>query len=861
MRTLFTAVLFLLASAVSAETILTSGIRTSASGMIFDKETGQTVPYANVVFVGSDIGTMSDENGCFSISNDQGFSTLAVTMLSYKTVFVNILPGKNNDDLKIILENDAFRINDIVVKPSRKKSKYKRKGNPALELARKVIGNKDGNNLSNKDFYKATCYEKLVMSLDRFDVDFDSSRLWSNFAFLKDYLDTSTFNSSPVLSVSLRESIYDDYHQLRPHEEKRIVRMKNMQGVDKLLEREGLGSNLDAMLQSVDIFSDNIEILLNSFVSPLSSSLATNYYKYYIMDTTDVAGVRCTDLAFVPVNSESYGFTGHLYVTTDGTYSLKKYVLNVPAKINLNFVSNLSVSQEFDRLEDGTLAPVRYDTYVNFSLFKNMRQIYAHQRKIVTGYQFEIPEDEMSRALSIKGDSETLPGATAVPKSRWPSYRPQPLSKSESFIDSLVIELEQVPKFRRTVKAAEIIVSGYVPTSRNRLKSKFDFGPIYNTVSWNRTEGVRVRLGGMTTANINPNWFANGYIAFGCKDRRVKYNLTGIYSFVPKEYHAYESFRNTIYLSSTYDIETPGQMYSVFDRDNIFMSLNFNKGDNYLQYVMTNRILYEREWPSRIGIQAWAQHRNVEAAGDLRFEHYCSDGAPLNIGGYNEVSTGVKFRYAPGERIFNNRMGRSSLFNLSNEAPVIWISHEIGWMEGNHWFNRTEFSAQKRFWMSVFGHIDATLGAGIEWNKVPFTKLFIPMTNQSLFLQPGAFNMMLPMEFLYDKYAMLHATWYMKGLILNRLPLIQKLRFREVLSFSALYGSLSSVNNPMISPDGLYAFPAGASKPGRYPYMEFTAGIENILKVLRIDYVRRLNYLENERAAKNGVRLSFRFTF
>lgn len=864
MRTAFLAIFIFLAFIMSAKTGSGSGGphgNTSASGTITDSETGEAIPYASVIFVGSDIGTMSDENGYFSISNDKGLATIAVMMLSYKTVFADLKPGEENTGLEIKLENDSFKIDDVVVRPSRKKSRYRRKDNPALELARKVIEHKGKNSLSEKDFYKASCYEKLTMSLDRFDVDFENHRLWKNFAFLKDYLDTSTFNSSPVLSVSLRESIYDDYHKSSPHEDKRIIRKKNMQGVDKILDREGLGANLDAMLQSVDIFSDNIEILLNSFVSPLSSSMATAYYKYYIMDTTDIAGVRCTDLAFVPANSESYGFTGHLYVTMDGTYSLKKYVLNVPAKINLNFVSNLSVSQTFDRLEDGTLVPVKYDTYVNFSLFKKMRQIYAHQTKIVTGYEFEIPEEEMQRVFAVKGGSMILPGATAVPKTRWPAYRPQQLSKSESVIDSLIIELERVPKFRHVVKAAEILVSGYIPTSKDRLKSKFDFGPIYNTVSWNRTEGIRVRLGGMTTANLDPHWFANGYIALGCKDLRVKYNLTGIYSFVPKEYHAYESFRNALYVSSKYDIETPGQIYSVFDRDNILMSINFNRGENYLQYVLTNRIMYEREWPNRISIQAWAQHRNVEAAGAMRFDRYTADNALRNIDRYNEACVGIKFRYAPGERIFNNRMGKSSLFNLSNDAPVIWISHETGWMEGNHWFNLTEFSAQKRFWMSFMGHIDATLTAGIEWNKVPFTELFIPMTNQSLFLQPGAFNMMLPMEFIYDKYVALHATWYMKGLILNRIPLIKKLRFREVASFSALYGSLSAANNPSISPAGLFAFPDGASKPGKYPYMEFSVGIENILKVLRIDYVRRLNYLDNERAAKHGVRLSFRFTF
>ncbi|MGN0188632.1 MAG: DUF5686 family protein, partial [Candidatus Cryptobacteroides sp.] len=477
------------------------------------------------------------------------------------------------------------------------------------------------------------------------------------------------------------------------------------------------------------------------------------------------------------------------------------------------------------------------------------------------GYEFDVPEEEKQRAFSIRGDSETDEGALALRRQDWIALRPEPLKKSESLIDSLVVELEKVPKFRSAMKTVETIFSGYIPTSKVRTESKFDFGPIFNTISWNRLEGIRVRLGGMTTANLSRHFFLNGYVALGCRDLRVKYSATAIYSLTPKEYHAYEHFRNAFSVSSSYDVQVPGQLFSVFDRDCILMSLNFGpKAGNY-EYVLTNSLQYEIEWPSRIGLQAWAAHHRTEAAGSMSFDRLLADGTAEHISRFHDVTLGVKFRFAPGERIFNNRMGKSSLFNLTNEAPVLEFSHEIGYMEGGYLFNRSGFTAQKRFWLSSFGHIDATLNCGIEWNKVPFVKLFIPYTNQSLFLQPTTFNMMQPMEFLTDQYAALYLTYYLKGLIFNRIPLIKKLKLREVLSFSALYGTLSRKNNPAVSPAGLFAFPEGAGAPGKYPYMEMSVGIENILKVIRVDYVRRLNYLDNPAAHKNGVRISLRFTF
>lgn len=833
---------------------------TKASGILKKSDTGEPVPYASVCFVGSTIGTMSDQNGFFELSNESGYSSIAIQCMPYKTVIVNLSPNKENLNLEITLESDVFNLNTVVVKPNRKTKKYTRKNNPAVELARNVIAHKNDNRPVGQEQYKLRAYEKLIMSLDRFDFNLDSSKFWHNFAFIKDYVDTSKFNQTPVLTVSLRESIYDEYYRKSPRAIKKLIHQKNMQGVDKILDREGLGANLESMLQSVDIFSDNMEILLNSFVSPLSSTLAISYYKYYIMDTVEISGRKCVDLVFYPVNKESYGFTGHLYIDTDGSYTLRKYSLNIPETINLNFVSNLSIEQEYTESEEGVLLPLRSDTYVKFYIFKNMRQIYAHQTKYIEGYQFDVPDDEMQYAMNIQGESETEPSAHDWPKQKWTEVRPFPLSKKESVIDSLVIELERVPKFRNIVKTAEVLISGYIPTTKKRTESCWDFGPIFSFISWNSLEGIRLRAGGMTTANLSKHWFANGYVAFGTKDLRVKYNVTGIYSFAEKNYHAYESYRDALYISSSYDVEVPGQMYTIFERDNLFMSLNVGTPYMFMQYLAKNQLIYEKEWPNRISIKTWIKHQNNEAAGALFYEQYVGDEI-VPIKKYNDVSVGFIFRFAPGEPLFNNRMGKSSLFNLSNDAPVIEFSHVLGYMQGGFIFNTTEFKAQKRFWLSSFGHIDVTLNAGIQWNRVPFTQLFIPMTNQSVFLQPTAFNMMRPMEFVSDMYASLHATYYLKGWILNRIPLVKKLKLREVVSFSAMYGTLSHKNNPDYYKDQLFVFPDEMHIINKVPYMELCVGIENIFKFIRIDYVRRLSYLNEPNIRKNGVRVSFRFTF
>lgn len=852
--------LSLLLFCLTLSTLPLLGQITSASGVITDASTGAPIPYATVIFVGSDEVTISDENGAFNISNTKGLVKLAIQQISYQTTILTLNPYKRNDNLKIALETDGFRIEAVTVKPTRQSKRYSRKNNPAVELAKMVIEHKKDNRLESKEFYRSSVYEKLTLSLDKFDIDFEKKKMWKQFSFLKEYIDTSTLNGLPVLKGSIRENVYDYYYRKKPHDEKQVVHYHRMEGVDKILDREGLSTNLDALFQNADIFNDNMEILANNFVSPLSSSLAISYYKYFIMDTLEVSGIPCYDLAFVPVNSEGYGFTGHLYILTDGSYALKKYVLNIPANINLNFVSNLSIVQEYDYVADSLLAPTRSDTYVNFRIFKKTRQIYVHQTRLVTDYALEIPQTEYDSVFSIPGKILIEDSSNTYSQAEWVNFRPTPLSKQESHIDSLVYKLENVPMFIHTMKMGEVFVSGYIPTTKDRMLSKFDFGPIYSTISYNWLEGVRLRIGGMTTANLHQHWFLNGYVAFGCKDLRVKYNGSVIYSFTPKEYHANESFHDALYLTSTYDVNVPGQMYDIFDRDNILMALSWGEPMTNMQYIARNQIRYEKEWPNHIMIQSWVTYENNEAAGTLSYQRINADQSVATITKYNEVSAGMSFRFAPGEALFNNRMGKSSLLNLSNEAPVLQVAHEWGYMQGGYWFNRSELMAQKRFWLSSFGHIDLTLYAGIEWNKVPYIKLFIPMSNQSIFLQTTSFNMMLPLEFITDRYISLYATYYLKGWILNRIPLIKKLKLREVISFSALYGTLTAKNNPAISPAGLFVFPEAVGMLGKFPYMEMSVGIENIFKLIRVDYVRRLNYMSNPKAHRNGVRVSLRFT-
>lgn len=603
--------LLVLLQFVTGISVLYAQSITSASGIVRDSVSGEPLSYVSVMFENSTIGAMTDDDGAFSLQNDKGLTRLVVSSLGYDNKVVNLKAGQKNDALNVLLRPTSFEIAEVVVKP--KREKYSRKDNPAVELIKKVIEHKNDNRIEAKDEYQSEVYEKLSMSLDDFNPNLEKNKFLKKFKFIKNYLDTSEFNGKPILTISVRETISDQYYRKHPKAEKTITKAKRQQGIDKTLDDGGaITANLEEIFKGVNIFDNNINILLNRFVSPLSSTLAVSYYKYYIMDTVDVAGDKCVDLAFVPVNSQSYGFTGRLYITLDGNYAVKKFLLNTPANINLNWVDKLRIEQEFKRMPDSTWVLANENTYVNFYIVKGAQQLYAHQLRNFDKYQFDVQNADS--IFGLLGPIHELPEATAQTDTFWIHNRHVPLKEKESALDDLLAQLRKVPAFNVIIKTAEILITGYIPTTADKDKSKFDFGPMNTTFSANHLEGFRMRVGGMTTANLNPHWFGSGYLAYGVNDRKLKYNAKLTYSVNKKKYHEGESPVNNISAIQEYDVYTPGQDFLFTSKDNMFVAWKVGEPVTMMQYIRKTMLQYQKEWLNGLTLTTWARNENNEAA-------------------------------------------------------------------------------------------------------------------------------------------------------------------------------------------------------------------------------------------------------
>ncbi|MDR1919704.1 MAG: DUF5686 and carboxypeptidase regulatory-like domain-containing protein [Tannerellaceae bacterium] len=827
---------------------------TVAEGTVRDSTDGRPLAYVSLLFEGSTLGTSTDEQGRFRLQSSRDYSRLSVYMLGYETKTVSLRAGTNK--LDILLSPASYQLQDIEIRPGRER--YTRRNNPAVDLIRQVIAHKNDNRMESVSLYKTEVYDKLSLALDYTP---QMERLLSKpFATIKNYIDTSSFTGKPVLTLSVRESLADYYYRKDPRDEKTLVKAQRQLGVDQTLDESGtISANLREIFRDINLFDNDIPLLINRFVSPLSSTLATTYYKYYILDTLDISGDPCVSLAFAPVNSQSYSFTGLLYVMLDGSYAIRKAQLNAPRLINLNWVNQLRIEQEFMRTPAGW-ALANEQTYATFAPLPGTPQLYAHRLRSFSDYDFAPPAGETDSIFRLSGAEHILPQAGLQTEAYWEQNRHIPLAQQEDKLDKLLDELRQIPLFRVLIKGSEILIADYIATHPQKEKSRFDFGPMGSTFSTNYLEGLRLRIGGMTTANLHPQWFATAYLAYGNADRRLKYHARLTHSFSPKDYHEKEFTVHNLSLTHEYDVSIPGRRFLYTDHDNIALSLNVGGTVTKMQYIRKTELRYEKEWRNNLSVSLWAKHENNEAAGALSYLRHEADGSLTPLDAFSSTEAGIQLRYAPGEKPYNGRKGRSSVFNLSKDAPIFSLSHQVG-LGSAYDYQHTEGGVEKRIWLSSFGHIDAIWRAGYQWSRVPFPLLILPNANPSITIRPETFSMMRPLEFVADRYTSLFLTYYMKGWILNRIPLVQWLGLREVVSVSALYGGLSDKNNPLCQPEGLFALPEGSSPIGRTPYIEASLGLDNIFRVLRIDYYRRLTYLDKPQTNKYGIRLGLRFSF
>lgn len=826
---------------------------TVVTGLVTDGKTNEPLPFVSVKFNGTSVGGPTNNDGKYTISTDHPTKQIKVSFLGYKDALYNIKPGVTQT-INIRLIPTANELAEVTVK-SGKKPKYRNKDNPAVELIRKVIENKEKNRPTAYDYVEYKEYDKMQFSLANVSNTLADKKFFRKYAFVINNRDTTSVPGKNLLPIFLNEKLSQYYYRRNPEKEKTVALAEKTVNFGGSVDSEGLGAYFKHMYYKVDIYDNTIFLMTNNFLSPIAGSSPT-FYKFFITDTVAYKNTKLVELSFTPRNTTDMLFVGKLYITLDGNYAVEKVELNINKNINLNFVNAMRVKQEFEQNPDGRFHVSKSTTVADFGLTKNKKGGLFGIRTITYGnYAVNVPHPDTTYQHQEYAESDEVKHRS---DDFWAKNRLDTLTTAESKVYKNTDSLRNMPSFRRTMDIATLLLAGY------KGFGGFELGPANTFYSFNPVEGFKLRVGGRTTPELSKRYYFETYGAYGFKDERFKYFLSATYSLNNKSIYKFP--QNYLRVSTQYDTHIPGANLQFVQEDNFLLSFKRGENDKYL-YDRSYNFDYVHEYENHFSYHFKFARLTQAPAGSLYFLNTVGNNTANVVKDLTTSEVGVSLRYAPNEQFYQGKIYR---IPVPSKYPVLTLDYTAGlknvFGSSNYGYQNLHVQMDKRVYESILGYADVTIEGGKTFGQVPYPLLDIFRANQTYAYDIYSYNLMNFLEFVGDHYASINIDQHFVGFFFNKIPLFKKLKWREVASLKAVYGGLSDKNNPSLHPD-LYQFPiADDGRPityglGKTPYVEGSVGIENIFKFVRVDLVRRFTYLDHPDVSKWGIRARVKFDF
>jgi hypothetical protein len=840
--TLVSATIMGISSAFAQKTVITGTVR--------DAVTKETLPYVSIFFNETRTGTQTDLDGNFKISTNEDYNKLKFNYVGYEVLYKTIMVGQTQK-LDILLKSNAQSLNEVTIIAG--KRRYSNKNNPAVELIRQVIENKDKNQPKAYETVQYKEYEKMLFSMSNISEKFKNKRIFKNYQFLFQEQDSTQLGGKNLLPIYIQEKLADQYLSFDPNKSKTVVLAeKQVQFDNRYIDNQGMKSYFDRMYQNINIYDNNISVMSNDFLSPIANSAPT-FYKYFITDTLKNQNPKVIELSFTPRTKGDMLFEGKLYITMDGNYAVQRASFGVNKNINLNFVRGMEIELGFEKNTDNRYYLSKSNLVADFGINKNKGMGFTGERTVsYDNYKTNVAiPDTVFSGKKI----EVLADATKKTDAFWSQNRLDSIPPQQLKIYSNIDTLQKLPSFRRTVKLVTFVFAGYWDFG------PYEVGPTNTFYSFNNVEGFRLRLGGRTTPALSKRYYFENYAAYGFKDEKWKFFLSGTYSINNKS--IYQFPQHYIRASFQRDTKIPGQELQFVQEDNFLLS--FKRGVNdMLLYNDFYRLDYVREFENRfsynVGFKKWSQI----PAGGLNYID-ANNASTINQITTSEFSIGL--RYAKNEKFYQGKIYRTPIID---RYPIYNLKYTMGvkgLLGGEYNYHNFMGSVDKRFYLSQLGFSDVRLEGGYIIGKLPFPLLAVHRANQTYAYQLNSYNLMNFLEFVSDRYAAVNIDHNFNGFFLNKIPLLNKLKLREIVSFKAIYGGLRDENNPEKTNNGIYKLPSYDNGMQRTyslnngPYMEGSVGLGNIFKLLRVDLVKRFNYLDHPEVSEWGIRARVKLDF
>lgn len=802
---------------------------TKVRGKVTDAKTGEPLPLVNIFFTGTTIGMTSDFDGLYFLETREEVSELQASFIGYANQSIKIKPGTYNE-VDFQLEPVSYGLEEVVVGMG---------DNPAHAVLRNVIRNKYRNNPAEMPQYKYSAYTKMELDITNINPYFKNKKLQKNFGFVFNYMDTSVITGKAFLPVMISETSTDCYYRRSPRLNREVVNASRISGIK---EDYTIAQFTGRMHVDVNFYDNYLSVFEVRFASPLSDH-GLLYYKYFLVDSLYKDGRKIYKMRFHPKGVSTPVLDGEVNIDS-ATWALESAKVKMMKGVNVNWIRDLVLETQFQLLNDSVWFMKQDKLFADFTI--QMRD--SSKLMAFLGHrQIDYSNVEMGAEFAdeiLKADNNVVVGKDVLKNDDafWDTIRPNPLSEKERQIYGMVDSVKNTPLYKNIYEFVNTILFGYYNTKY------VGFGPYYKLYSFNKLEGNRFQFGAQTTSDLSKKIQLRGYVAYSTKDEKVKGGGGVTYLFN-------EQPTSMLTVSYKHDVLQLGAGINAFSESNILSSI-FSRGNNdRLSPVDQLDISYEKEWKHGVTNIFAAQLRKVYPSPYVQFVR--PDGKLESS--VNTTSLGIKTRLSKDEIIVRNTFEK---FSMGSDYPIVSLDLSAGikgLMSNDYEYYRTELSLSHSFDIAPLGRSYYVVTGGKIFGKVAYPLLKLHEGNATYFYDPYAYSCMNFYEFASDLWGSIWWEHHFKGFFLGKIPLMKKLKWREVFTFKALWGTLSDKNNGSLpDTEALLLFPAGMSSVSK-PYIETGIGIENIFRILRVDAIWRLTHRQ-DRAGQNVQNFAINFS-
>ncbi|WP_299226915.1 DUF5686 and carboxypeptidase-like regulatory domain-containing protein [uncultured Psychroserpens sp.] len=823
--------------------IFSVNAQTKVSGYVLD-DSDQPVAFANVLFKGSTEGTITNENGRFYLESENTWETVVISFLGYETLEIP-LEKKVNYDLKFILKEEASALNEVVIVTGKQSKKASE--NPAIRILKKIWERKRKNGLRQFKQYNYDKYEKVEFDLNTIDSALIKSKLFRGMEFVFEEVDTSKVTGKTYLPIFINEAFSKVYGDNLLNKEKEDLKGNKNSGFSN---NQIIIDFVDDLYSDFDIYDNYLKFFDKSFVSPLSRT-GVQTYNYILSDSAYIDNKWCYNIIYYPRRKNELTFKGDFWVN-DSTYAIKDINLQASKSANINWVKEIYIEQEFEVLNDSIFLIKRDYMLSDFALNKKekSRGVYGKRTTLYDNYVFDEVKDEEFYDQEVFSFDEAVYNRD---DSFWEQNRLESLNKDEKGVYKMLDTLKTVKKFKRLYNLGSILASGYIEFP----SINFDYGPIFSTVGFNEVEGLRLRTGGRTYFGANDLWRLEGFLAYGFRDDKFKYGISGKWLLDKKS-------RFIISGGNRRDVEQIGASLTtstdVLGRSLASSAVVGTGANDKLTNINLSVLSLEIE-PAKNLVLRWSgNYRTLESASTTFSLDYNN---PESITGVSseikQFESSLSVSYFPQRKMTGFGVERK-ISNDNFARLFAQISRgDRDWFNSDFDYTKLQFSYLQPWQVGGFGRLYTTVEAGKTFGDVPLGLLSVIPGNQTYFSIYNTFPQLDFYEFVTDTYASMHIEHNFNGRIFSRIPFLKKYNLRAIVGLRGVWGELSQDNIALSTTGNPLEFPLIA--PDEKIYYEYSLGVGNIFKILRIDFNFRGNYLDNPDARRFGITGSFGFSF